>query len=801
MRKQSFSESSDSDGYRRRVRSRTITSNSKDILEKQMLEMIAREARERELLRIKAEQQEQQEKQQRKRRSSCTPMTPERDRESKSRSRAPSVAGSTTDYHGSAEKSGNEKGAAPAQASQQPTSPQRQSRPSLEVPTGGHGHNRRPSIDMDSSLPNSPELRAISGRDSGFVPPIGIDLSPPSSRPASPTRNPFRKVKNAFRDRSRDRAAYYDHQRHDLDERDEEQSEQRQTLLDENAELAGGGPGPVVVAMSHQLRDRSREPVAGPGRRPASVRPDGQERKGHRPHGSVRLRGDETTGIRALFRGSRLDGIIRGGISRVGEMLAASGVGVSRQQQRASAAAADADGLSSSTSTDNESELDKNQGQKQPQQPTTRGRKRLSRANSQRSAQEGMQSIRSRLETLPAFVSTVETRHEKTSSVALDPSLLSPQLESLSRSPSRRASRFELLKPPKIDVHSVSTSAEPPVVVTGSAAQQLRLESETSDTDRSRAAHVKETRLGSIVAMPSFLQQQSQQHQSKAGSASVSNLGGRTDDDHASRHHGGPRLSRREVARIRALLLSSGIKAMEIARRANEPRVLVGPAIAVKETGASKVGGSQWTGTPPMDLGQKAKETDLKNDNEGVGDTSSQQQQQQQLVPWPVAVASLAPADQTALLSRAVPQAAQYALAAQLLSASVDASSASLQVSLDEFTSMTVPSLQQRAALARRRAANDVSQLVRTASDDADDAARDLVVKQRLKVRKVEEAIGRLARRRRRRFRWIRRAGWLAVEWLLVGFMWYVWFVVMIARVVWSTGKGVLRGVRWLLWL
>ncbi len=45
------------------------------------------------------------------------------------------------------------------------------------------------------------------------------------------------------------------------------------------------------------------------------------------------------------------------------------------------------------------------------------------------------------------------------------------------------------------------------------------------------------------------------------------------------------------------------------------------------------------------------------------------------------------------------------------------------------------------------------------------------------------------------------RAGWLAVEWVLVGFMWYVWFVVMIARIFLGVGKGLLNGVRWLLWL
>jgi hypothetical protein len=58
-----------------------------------------------------------------------------------------------------------------------------------------------------------------------------------------------------------------------------------------------------------------------------------------------------------------------------------------------------------------------------------------------------------------------------------------------------------------------------------------------------------------------------------------------------------------------------------------------------------------------------------------------------------------------------------------------------------------------------------------------------------------------MIRRRRRRFRWLRRGGWVLVEWLLVGVMWYVWFMVVLTRVVMGVGKGVVRSFRWLFWL
>jgi len=91
--------------------------------------------------------------------------------------------------------------------------------------------------------------------------------------------------------------------------------------------------------------------------------------------------------------------------------------------------------------------------------------------------------------------------------------------------------------------------------------------------------------------------------------------------------------------------------------------------------------------------------------------------------------------------------------------------------------------------------------MTRSAADEADEVSLDLSQGQRLKVKRVVDVIEKMLRRRRRRFRWVRRGLWLGVEWVLVGFMWYVWFVVVIARMVLGVGKGVVSAVRWLLWL
>ncbi|KAM0568544.1 hypothetical protein ACHAP9_005252 [Verticillium nonalfalfae] len=219
-------------------------------------------------------------------------------------------------------------------------------------------------------------------------------------------------------------------------------------------------------------------------------------------------------------------------------------------------------------------------------------------------------------------------------------------------------------------------------------------------------------------------------------------------------------LSRHEVARLRALVLSSGIKAMEISRRAYEPR----PAFAAPPAAHSE------------DVDPKQKSPF-----------------------WP-AIAQFSP-NPAQLRARSVAQVELYQLAARTLSSSMQCAGLEWQHAADAFTSETTPTLQANIEDIRRHIAVDLSAMTRAAADEADETSRDLAFGQRLKIKAVVDVIDKMLRRRRRRFRWVRRALWLGVEWGLVGIMWYVWFVVMILRVFVGFGKGVVGGVRWLLWL
>jgi hypothetical protein len=164
-------------------------------------------------------------------------------------------------------------------------------------------------------------------------------------------------------------------------------------------------------------------------------------------------------------------------------------------------------------------------------------------------------------------------------------------------------------------------------------------------------------------------------------------------------------------------------------------------------------------------------------------------------------VARLSPAAAKELRGRPVSQTELYPLVAAALGTSIQATGQQWQTSVDEFATGAMPGLQRRVDALRHKVARELLDLTRSAADEADEVSRDLVVGQRLKVKLAVDVIEKLLRRRRRRFRWVRRAGWLAVEWVLVGFMWYVWFLVMIARLFVGIGNGLLGGIRWLLWL
>ncbi|KAI1852070.1 hypothetical protein JX266_002923 [Neoarthrinium moseri] len=679
LRRNSLSDTSDSDIDRqKRERGGTVSASSKAILEKQMKEMLAREA-------IEAHKETQSDASVEKvRPQRPTLVTPERSSEPSIHDRIFKGSRVEIDEVADVTKRGRFRQGSPV----------RSGRTSLEVP----GWTTRASMDLDTSLPPSPDLKAL--RSGGnYMPTIGMDLSPPGSRPGSPVRKPFSKVKNIFRDRSRERGN--DRPYTGRDERLDSPSEDVEKVM--FSPVLVEGPG-------FPRRQRSKSPM------PQIPRVD--THKSHKSMGSVKLGKEDQIGLRSILKGgAKIDGIIRGGVSKVSDLLW-------RKDQ-------DSEATSSTTSSD-DSDSEPARGRRLTSAAT-------SRSNSAR-AQERQQG-KTYLDRMPPF------RHIPGPDQSLIPegeSLIVP-LERPSQPPSRRSSRFEKLKPPRIDVLNASPTS-PPIDT-----QKLRQadDAEISDLEsRSRDSGVStdgvrqsSSQLNAILSLPV------PSNRSHHGSPSRPRHWSISDRSPSPQPPG--QLSKREVARLRAVALSSGIKAMEIARRAGEPHRLSGPEHA-------KIG-----------------------------------------LPW----VELSPYTSPDHAQLAVPQLEVYPTMARLLASNVEASAAELDKSAHAFAAEDMHVLRSRVDALHARVATDLIDMTRRAADEADECSRDVVDSQRLKVKRVVDIIDKMLRRRRRRFRWARRGGWLMVEWALVGFMWYVWFVVMIFRVFLGLGRGIVGGVRWLLWL
>ena len=196
--------------------------------------------------------------------------------------------------------------------------------------------------------------------------------------------------------------------------------------------------------------------------------------------------------------------------------------------------------------------------------------------------------------------------------------------------------------------------------------------------------------------------------------------------------------NKREIERTRALLLSSGIKAREITRRAETIR------------------------DPPEFLQNSAEPGS----------------------PTPKVV-----------------QLKEFDLASQNLDRSFKQSQAQFQQYIGQFPSQTACPLNSQLNDLENLVNNSLSPRVRSMGNDAETLIVSLNSKGPLSLKQLSDTLDKGVRKRRRRLRWVRRAGFLMLEWALVGMLWWVWLIVMAFKMFRGVFRGAISGVRWVLWL
>jgi hypothetical protein len=144
----------------------------------------------------------------------------------------------------------------------------------------------------------------------------------------------------------------------------------------------------------------------------------------------------------------------------------------------------------------------------------------------------------------------------------------------------------------------------------------------------------------------------------------------------------------------------------------------------------------------------------------------------------------------------------EHLVAARNLIARLEKDGQRFQVKVQSFQSNIVPQLQMALQGLEDIVDNGLTPRVRKCGDEAGELSMKLSTTSTLAVKDVNERIDAAVRRRRKGpVRWLRRFGYLCIEWGVVALLWGIWSVVTCLRVIRGVVVGFLRVVRWLLFL
>lgn len=539
----------------------------------------------------------------------------------------------------------------------------------------------RSSYEDDSTAPSTPPLAR-------HFPHIGSDLSPPPSRAGSDLGKTKRSKLNPF------------HHEHSKDEQKQEQARSSldkkqgfwQTREDESQKSSGLGnaifaaPGAVKTLLGHRKND-SVNSLSSPDK---SRRKEGQE-----SHSAVTrfLKGVKHEGTKVgdiIFRRDRADETDASTVSDRNS-LELDDDGIRNNKSTLSRTV---------TSTTTDSAASEPEGRSHLKLPSFRPVHQALNDNDEDSDPEHHISRQSR-----------ERRD--------------------ARSP-----RIDRLLPPRMDLDRVSTASSLATLGPSRTANH--------DHINKQLAHP-----GGVYGFPGTLPPTAlKDAQSRHGRASRPTLDGKrhwsiTDDgdEHTLRRRKKQNaVTQADIARVRALFLCSGVKAKEIARRAQTPSPQTPQFLVLAAETAKK-----------------------------------------QLFP--------------------VPRKEEHVLAARFLVHDLEHSAAALHSACEKFRSGTIKDLNTRIVQLRESIENDLMPRIFESGDKAVQITSDVSGHGPLQVKQINDEIDRMLRQRRRHSRWVMSWAWSLVEWSIVVALRIASIVFAVYGVLKSIVGVMWAIVKWLLWL
>lgn len=571
-----------------------------------------------------------------------------------------------------------------------------------------------------------------------IFPSITVNLSPPSSRSPSPQKR-LPRIMETLHERTKSRRNMHPLHEEVINEDPSSTSQLRQPATTVNIDMRDG--------ISPRTLDPSPLPETPLEKDELSL--DYFERSD--THGSFKPQPNSESRLKGFLKNSRIAEIVGSEVSKVGDMIRRKDVGVhSRQSSYASSIVSD-------TRTDDE----------RSGEESTPGKRNSLRRGSTFSDEEsgglsrrkmnGRSSTKSFISNLPNIGPALRVKEQKDESPSPD-RLLQPGHSRVS------------------DVHFVRAHPDlPPASSVETSPYSDRRDSYGFVPTPTRASKKVDKAKGPAAILPGIertirppvtgLAKAEISTMATNRRPSLNTLGGAShgwslSDRSVPTINDMNSFQKREILRCQALLLSSGVKASEIVHRYEKPREYSSsssPSIsAITLSGA--------TAAIPKFL-----------------------------------INSLV--DPKAPIPHSLPRIDEFNYAARNLLERLETTKTNLNKSMYLFSKTTLFPLQSEIDSLEDLIANKLTPRVRTAAFEAETLSTQLNTTSTLEIKQLSERLDKGIRKRNRRLRSIRRLGFSLLEWTLVGVMWWLWLIVMVFKILRGIGKGVVQGVRWILWL
>jgi len=144
----------------------------------------------------------------------------------------------------------------------------------------------------------------------------------------------------------------------------------------------------------------------------------------------------------------------------------------------------------------------------------------------------------------------------------------------------------------------------------------------------------------------------------------------------------------------------------------------------------------------------------------------------------------------------------RHIVAAQNIMKVLDGHSSTFNHKLHHFSHSLVPALHTQLQTLEDQVDNSMTPQVRATADSAGELSMKLSTTSTLAVKELNDAIEVALRRKRRGpFRFLRKMWFAGIEWTVVSLLWGIWAIVSLIRSFLTMFRGVITGVRWLLWI